>query len=1493
MPPPRKTKAERRKNRQQQHQRGPGQKSQKMMLGEDYYGGNQYDIDSILDPSLSQTMKETMFREGYALEHEDNETEPQNAGSGDDGTSIERHTASEGHDTDSTTHHSTDQTSVATLGEALDLPNSHVLANKQNFKNLTHRELRRLSKSQRKKLEKLKRNKEKEKMRGEVLESLKRNSLSDDQLKLIRQSGFVGQRVTMKEHLQREMSKKKLGLSYTTDYLVKSLDTNTDNDESEVEDDEGNDGANDLEQVTTTASALPSQQPVTTDSAPRPSETAFKISTPFRSTAVSSATSTCGDTQDRVPASEEGTGVNDTNLAKLQRLRAKNAKLASEGKYAIDAKWTPELPKERNNDSIMDAVESPNLVATAALVGSFVSQSSEINPSINAGKTTNSTSVTAATPSEQSSHSQEVRTKRCVHVKRSKTVQKSRMNLPVCQMEQEIMEKIIDNDVLVLCGETGSGKTTQVPQFLYEYGYGLHGHSIAVTQPRRVAAVSMSRRVSFELGGGSMKKDPVGYQIRFDSSNVGRHTRIKFLTDGILLREIQEDLILRKYSCILIDEAHERNVNTDVLIGLLSRALKVRNELARSEKELKKPESERIVPLKLVIMSATLRVDDFVQNEALFPTPPPLIRVTARQHPVTIHFSKRTELQDYVREAERKICKMHKQLPEGGILVFLTGQDEIEYLCKQLQKRLKRKKRKYNELGNDDDAFQSTENGQNTESKEQEPPLHREDEENQDDTLSISSNESEGEEMQDGATTTEQHAGSDATTDETSKPAHVLPLYAALPQTEQSKVFQSPPQGHRLIVVATNVAETSLTIPNIRYVVDTGRTKRKVYDKRSGMSRFEIGWISQASAEQRAGRAGRTRAGHAYRLYSSAVFQDQFPSFEDPEIVSLPITSMVLQLKAMGIVNIQKFPFPTPPPMLSLKRSLKSLINIGALTPIFSSMSHSEQSVAEVAWETIKKQLASKATDNDNYRMDAESLALKAYLNEPVFKDKDGSDRSSREFLKQISLPSVEGERLTALGRTMTVLPLSPHLSKLVLFAFTSIELAKKEARRIQDLAILMVALASVDNITVRSRCKTNENSQESSNTAAGDTEEEQAQEIGNTMFNFHSAESDMLTYLNIAGAFLYEQSLSAEKAEAFCRTYTVKYKALREVLHLRDQLWRYINSTLSGHLTEDKLYEKCVATSSADTVEDEARRVNENGESREYSSLLHPPTEDEKLVLRQLLCISSLERVARRASSEEVEELLQRIGHERKKIKKGSWVPYICCDEECPYPLFVHPSSSVCSNSVQNMPNWIVFEEIISTSRSFMRGVSAIDPNWLPKFAGDTPICRLGKPLEDPLPYYDKKRDGVLAYVRPYYGDYRWELPLYLITYPQHGNLTKEKVKIFARALLEGEVFPQLKPLRSYYISPPSHLTRALSSRTTFHDIVTMLEEGQSGIEGPICSSRSLVEIWKKNPRYLFSEIKRLLHKGTEELMYKCWNTMLEQNRCDNIRQKHRQKGY
>lgn len=572
-------------------------------------------------------------------------------------------------------------------------------------------------------------------------------------------------------------------------------------------------------------------------------------------------------------------------------------------------------------------------------------------------------------------------------IRRRVSVDEARQSLPIVAEEQSIVEAILLHPVVVICGETGSGKTTGVPQMLYEAGFGYPGSDnpgmIAVTQPRRVAAVSLAIRVADELNlpkGSSL----VAHQIRY-SSTTSPDTAIKFLTDGVLLRELAGDFLLRRYSVVIVDEAHERGVNTDVLVGVLSRVAKLREKMWRERKD-------GVRPLRIVIMSATLRVSDFSANKTLFATPPPVLNIAARQHPVTVHFNRRTT-GDYVTEALKKVVKIHARLPPGGILVFMTGQGEIQALCRKLEKRFgKQALRDRQKMAA---ARSGVHNARAEEARrwEEEADAAIVKHEEKPPSISVTDGEPCRREpfgvpclticgRQGGSSWMTSRLQTKKTSPATSMtvikktiltrstammrmamclqswvstrrnpmvgkapaslrprvltqnvavPMHILPLYSLLSNEQQLKVFKPPPEGSRLVVIATNVAETSLTIPNIKYVVDTGRAKERQYDISSGVQTFRVSWISKASSAQRAGRAGRTGPGHCYRLYSSAVYENHFEQFSPPEILRMPIEGIVLQMKSMNIDAVINFPFPTPPDRVGLQKAEAVLTHLQAL----------------------------------------------------------------------------------------------------------------------------------------------------------------------------------------------------------------------------------------------------------------------------------------------------------------------------------------------------------------------------------------------------------------------------------------------------------------------------------------------------------------------------------------------------------------------------------
>lgn len=415
----------------------------------------------------------------------------------------------------------------------------------------------------------------------------------------------------------------------------------------------------------------------------------------------------------------------------------------------------------------------------------------------------------------------------------SKSLKEQREFLPAFAVREELLRVIRDNQVVICVGETGSGKTTQLTQFLYEDGYGKLG-LIGCTQPRRVAAMSVAKRVSEEmecrLGG------VVGYAIRFEDCT-SKETVIKYMTEGVLLRESLNEPDVDRYSCIIMDEAHERALNTDVLMGLFKKVLTRRRDL------------------KLIVTSATMnskRFSDFFGGA-------PEFQIPGRTFPVDVMFH-RSPVEDYVDQAVQQVLAIHVSMGPGDILVFMTGQEDIEVTCDLIQERL-------NALND--------------------PPK-----------LSI------------------------------------LPIYSQMPADLQAKIFDKAAPGVRKVIVATNIAETSLTVDGIMYVVDAGYSKLKVYNPRMGMDTLQITPISQANASQRAGRAGRTGPGKAFHLFTEAAFKDEMYIQTIPEIQRTNLSNIVLLLKSLGVKNLLDFDFLDPPPQDTITTSLFDLWALGALDNI-------------------------------------------------------------------------------------------------------------------------------------------------------------------------------------------------------------------------------------------------------------------------------------------------------------------------------------------------------------------------------------------------------------------------------------------------------------------------------------------------------------------------------------------------------------------------------
>ncbi|KAL7565334.1 hypothetical protein ACA910_014614 [Epithemia clementina (nom. ined.)] len=443
---------------------------------------------------------------------------------------------------------------------------------------------------------------------------------------------------------------------------------------------------------------------------------------------------------------------------------------------------------------------------------------------------------------------------------RNVSLARQRMLLPIYKHKRQIIYSIENYGCLIIVGETGSGKSTQIPQYLHEAGWAQHGFQIVCSQPRRLAATSLAQRVAEEMGTRS--GDLVGYTVRFDDQSSEGMTQIKYVTDGILLREATlHDPLLSKYSVIICDEAHERNLNTDVLLGLLKKIREKRKDL------------------RLIVCSATIdakafldffvatdkqdvetaakksRWGDKVGSARVAADYGTIISVDGRQFNVDTFYAQ-SPFPNYL-EATIDTCKkIHSHEGPGHVLCFLPSGEDIDDAIRMAVDRFE------NDL----------------------------------------------------------------------RSVEFVPLYGSLPQYMQARIFEpSNNQKKRRFVFATNIAETSITVPDICFVVDSGLVKLPYFDPVTSMERLIVGAISQASARQRSGRAGRVQSGKCFRLYTEKYYQEKMQAQTLPEIVRTNLTSLVLTLKALGVENILTFDFMDQPGIVSISHALETLYALGAM----------------------------------------------------------------------------------------------------------------------------------------------------------------------------------------------------------------------------------------------------------------------------------------------------------------------------------------------------------------------------------------------------------------------------------------------------------------------------------------------------------------------------------------------------------------------------------
>lgn len=539
------------------------------------------------------------------------------------------------------------------------------------------------------------------------------------------------------------------------------------------------------------------------------------------------------------------------------------------------------------------------------------------------------------------------------------SILKTRRDLPVHAQRDEFLQLYQKSQILVFVGETGSGKTTQIPQFvLFDDLPQIKHKLVACTQPRRVAAMSVAQRVADEMD--VKLGEEVGYSIRFEDMTSSK-TILKYMTDGMLLREAMNDHDLSRYSTIILDEAHERTMATDVLMALLKDLVNRRSDL------------------KLIIMSATLDAQKFQRyfNDA------PLLAVPGRTHPVEIFYTPEPE-QDYVEAAVRTVLQIHATEPDGDILLFLTGEEEIEDAARKISL--------------------------------------------------------EADEM-----VREADAG----------PLKTYTLYGSLPPHMQQRIFEPAPgprrpggRPGRKCIVSTNIAETSLTIDGIVYVVDPGFSKQKIYNPRIRVESLLVSAISKASAQQRAGRAGRTRPGKCFRLYTETAFKKELIDQTYPEILRSNLSATVLELKKLGVDDLVHFDLMDPPAPETLMRALEELNYLACLDD-----DGNLTALGRLASEfPLDPALAVMLISSPEFYCSNEMLSITALLSVPQVFIRPARERKRADEMKNL-FAHPDGDHLTLLN---------------VYHAFKGPEAQENPKQWCHDHFLSLRSLQSADNVRMQ-----------------------------------------------------------------------------------------------------------------------------------------------------------------------------------------------------------------------------------------------------------------------------------------------------------------------------------------------------------------------------------------------------------------------------------------
>ena len=818
---------------------------------------------------------------------------------------------------------------------------------------------------------------------------------------------------------------------------------------------------------------------------------------------------------------------------------------------------------------------------------------------------------------------------------------------------------------------------------------------------------------------------------------------------------------------------------------------------------------------------------------------------------MTVHFSRRTEMYDYVNAAFKKVCQIHRNLPPGGVLVFLTGQREVEFLCRKLRQTfyLKKKGRNnggggaeeevaaYHDVNGEEDAWASGADAGEADAgaaadealllsalEDERTGGADRDDFNDEDASSGDEDEEEvvilggagfsaaqiveaeqkfNEQLQQQSSTIIGGDDNDSTT--TTLPVHVLPLYAMLPPAEQARVFQKVPPNSRLIIVATNVAETSLTIPGIRYVVDAGRSKQRLLENAAGLARFEVRWVSKASAEQRAGRAGRTGPGHCYRLFSSAHFNDTFPEHTPPEIANISLEGVALSLKALGVDKVENFPFPTAPEAAALAAAERCLVSLGALDPGSGRLTQIGIAMAQYPISPRHSRMLLEALRAAEDSSSIEIIGVDGTTSTTLLQGNSNKKKEKKNKKTKKVTPEILLSYAVGLAAVLSVE--SPFINISTLGGDTSEESEKN----------------GEDDETVMS---VDEKKREAAQKEKSKKDRESARAAHARL---RVPESDALSALCALCAF----EASAED-EAFCRANHLLFKNLREAAALRKQLSRIVASQPSN--------------------------------SEQFAALLHdappsPPPPAALEALRRAIAAGWGDQVSRRVRSLEYVR-----GHANSATgKKGRAVRYRSCtilDEE----VYLHPNSALHASA----PDYVIYSEVVRTvKRPYMAGLTAVDPRWLATAAA--PMCTFSAPLMEPPPFYNAAADAVLCWQDVTFGTLDWPLPRRAGPHPD----ATERCAVFAAALLDGSVLKGMAAMKSLLAVPASMAAKPemrMHRRVT--DLIAALLKRHEDVG--VDSKKALAAAWKKDRNFLKMELKEWVQKGAAARLEAAWPGLL-----------------